>query len=515
MDDVANEASQSSDDTSAAAIGTDQTGQDDFDAVKVTQTLQEQLQLLESYTDESKLLDTLVAINEVLTEFPGLTDQSDFEVSPENYDKLLQLAFDAAVHVKVISVIKKYITPDLKHDKLSSQQSCVLVEAFWILTNLASGTEKQTKLVTDAGVIPIVLATFMKSEQRFVFNHCIGLITNLVVVPQTRILVPVRSDLVEKSLKMLQRARTHAQECGPNTDSIEHVARILCFFSTLLHAEVDVCSRLNQKVVHTACATLMEFGDSCTEILTGAIDVIYRASNVMPPYTFGPILIANGYVPLIVKYMMNENLDVRADAIGIVGTLMMSPDDVTTSIMRSSVSNHVSHLLLTDEETINQVAWMMSYAVAGTESMTNIVFDHNILPLVVSLLQSSCCDVVVNSLCVVNNLVNHMSDEQRWHLFEHDRHDVLSTVIPLLSAELCKQKPSERVTNLLFDMFMQILVCLMGFDRDVSDLYAMFKDEMEKDIYSQLDENFRYGTHRIVSFLKRLEQQNERKSFVM
>ena len=212
MSNLAHDASQPKDATAVDKTAASQTGSDALDTEKVTQTLQEQLQHLDSCTDESKLLAALVTIRKVLVNFPGLTNQGDFVTSPENYDKLLQLAFDAAVHVKVTDVIKKYITPDLKHNKLSSQQSCVLVEAFWILTNLASGTEEQKKAVTDTGVLPIVLATLMKSEHPWVFHMCTMLINNLLVDPQSRkSLFPIRADLVEKSLNMLQNARTHAQ----------------------------------------------------------------------------------------------------------------------------------------------------------------------------------------------------------------------------------------------------------------------------------------------------------------
>ena len=245
MSNLAHDASQPSDTTVAVKFAASQTSCHALDSEKVTQTLQEQLQHLDSHTDESKLLAALVTIRKELVNFPGLKNQGNFDAVPEKYDNLLQLAFDAAVHVKVTDVIKKFITPDFKYDKLSSQQSCVLVEAFWILTNLASGTEKQTKLVTDTGVVPIVLETLMKSEQRFIFNQCIMIITNLVVEPQARKLVPIRADLVEKSLLMLRKARAHAQECGLNKHNIEHVARILCFFYTFLHAKVNVGNRLN------------------------------------------------------------------------------------------------------------------------------------------------------------------------------------------------------------------------------------------------------------------------------
>ena len=459
MDDVAHEASRPSDDTSAAAVATDQTGTDVFDAEKVTQALQEQVQILDSCTDESKLLAALEAINDVVDGLAGLADQSGVSVTPpENIDRLLQPAVDAAVHVKVTDIIKKYVTPDVNHRELSSQQSYVLEEAFCLLANLASGTEQQKKVVTDTGVVPIVLATLMKSEQRSVLNHCIVLINNLVVEPESLSLVPIRADLLEKLLKMLQKARTHAQEYGLNTDTIEHVARIMCFFNTLLDAEVDVGDRLNEKLLHSAFATLIEFGDSCTDIFTEAIGVIYNASNVMSSNAFYQIMIINDYVPLIVKFMASENADVREGVVAIVSNLMVGQDDIdVTSVMRSSVFNHVSHLLLTDEQTISQVAWMTSNAVAGTESMANIVFDHNLLPLVVSLLQSSCRKVVVGSLRVIINLVGYLSDEQKWSLLKHDKYGVLSAIIPLLSTELSKLTPSEEIVFTLCNIFVNIL----------------------------------------------------------
>ena len=139
MDDVTDESSQSSDTS------------DDFDAVEVTQTLREQVGILDSCTDERQLLAALEAINDILDSLPGLADQSDdFVTPPENIDKPLQPAFDAAVHVKVTDVIKKFITPNVNHRELSSQQNWVLYEAFYILTNLTAWTEEQTKLVTDA-----------------------------------------------------------------------------------------------------------------------------------------------------------------------------------------------------------------------------------------------------------------------------------------------------------------------------------------------------------------------------
>ena len=74
MDDAAHEASQPSDTTAAVKFKASQTGSDDLDTEKVAQTLQEQLQHLDSYTDESQLLAALVAIRKVLLDLPGLTE---------------------------------------------------------------------------------------------------------------------------------------------------------------------------------------------------------------------------------------------------------------------------------------------------------------------------------------------------------------------------------------------------------------------------------------------------------
>ena len=222
-------------------------------------------------------------------------------------------------------------------------------------------------------------------------------------------------------------------------------------------------------------------------------------------------MIASGYVPLIVKYMVNENVTVRKKAVYIVGNLMMGRDDVTTSVMRSSVFNHVSHLLLTDEQTISQVAWMTSNAVAGNESMTTIVFDHSLLPLVVSLLQSPCSKVVVDSLWVISNLFNCMSDKQRCRLLKDDTHDVLSAVLPLLSAELSKQTPSKEIISPLCDIFMRILEFVSNREkRDLFEVYKMFETELTKDVYAQLDEDSAYhaDVEQVVSFFEGIEEDD-------
>ena len=158
---------------------------------------------------------------------------------------------------------------------------------------------------------------------------------------------------------------------------------------------------------------------------------------------------------------------------------------------------------------------MTSNAVAGTESMTTIVFDHNLLPLVVSLLQSSCSKAVVGSLRVIINLVGYISDEQKWGLLKHDKHGVLSTVLPLLSTELSKPTPSEEIIITLCNIFVDILEFISNTsseEHDASDLHAMFKNEMKKDVYSQLDDEkryYRYDIDRVVSLLKDMDKDAE------
>ena len=56
MSNLAHDASQPSDATAAVKTAANENGSDALDTEKVTQTLQEQLQHLDSYTDESKLL---------------------------------------------------------------------------------------------------------------------------------------------------------------------------------------------------------------------------------------------------------------------------------------------------------------------------------------------------------------------------------------------------------------------------------------------------------------------------
>ena len=79
---------------------------------------------------------------------------------------------------------------------------------------------------------------------------------------------------------------------------------------------------------------------------------------------------------------------------------------------------------------------------------------------------------MVDSLKVIPNLVNHMSDEQKFGLLKHDRYGVLSAVLPLLSAELSSETPSEEIIIPLCNISRILQFISSSEDRSVYDIYA-------------------------------------------
>ena len=312
---------------------------------------------------------------------------------------------------------------------------------------------------------------------------------------------------------MLMQSCAHAQECRLN-DAVEEQIVVALRFINACILWSGKCHTLSNKIIHASCVTLLQYGDVSVHILVEALDVVCSISEVKSC----PTIIECGYAPLIVKYTTHSNVNVRDKALLSLVTLTRGLDDVTTTIVRSSLFNHVTHLLLTDEQTISHVVGMLSNVAAGSVSMITSLFDHHLLPIIASLLQSPCRQVVRDSVWVVTHFMSFASDEQKLDVIGHDKYGVLSAAIPLLAPELRRENPERNMVELLFEVYKELLWFITEPDDEYDDAplrrrhlsdaaVSMLRSEMNKNVFKRRIEgdDYYHETQDVLSLLERLD----------